>query len=59
MTNKPHGNTGNRHAQKGDRPKDTHLHMRINSGVKAKAKADAKRHGLTVAEWVEMLILAG
>lgn len=59
MNNKPHGNTGNRNALKGDAPKDAFLHIRINGKVKAKAKADAKRHGLSVSEWVELLIKAG
>ena len=52
MTNKPHGNTGKRNALQGCGA-DTHLHIRINSKVKDKAKKDAKKNGLTMSKWVE------
>lgn len=52
--NKPHL-IGNKHAAK-EVVKDDYLHVRVDRTTKAKAQADAKKHGLSMSAWISKII---
>lgn len=57
MNKKPHGNIGNQNAAKAD-PKDARLSIRLTTAVKEKALRDAHRRSMSVADWIQAVILA-
>lgn len=52
-----HGNTGNKNAAKSVK-KDTYIHIRVNADIKAKAARDAANRGLSLSEWISVIIKA-
>jgi len=55
---KPHGNTGNTHAQH-ELPANSQLQIRLNRKIKARYVKQAQREGMKLSPWVLKTLNAG
>lgn len=51
-----HHNTGKQYAMQGDKPKESHLHVRLETRKKAGYVKAAQKAGLKLSAWIEQTL---